>query len=144
VAAGQYDVTVAYHEPGYGVDADFVLVNPDDVKVSRNTYALRVRGQSMIENEIDDGDIIIVQAQNWADDGDFVVACLTDSSDPSGFVTLKRYYGKRYSDRVLLQPANYQLGPIHVLPRRGDAQHEDLDGMKIQGRVTAIIKTGWV
>jgi repressor LexA len=144
VAAGQYDVTVAYHEPGYGSDADFVLVNSEEVKVSRKTFALRVRGQSMIDNEIDDGDIIIVQAQDWADDGDFVVACLTDSTDPLGFVTLKRFYRNRFADRVLLQPANQQMGPIHVLPRRGDAANEDLDGVKIQGRVTAIIKTGWV
>ncbi len=144
VTAGQYDVTVAYHEPGYGSDADFVMVNSEEVKVSRKTFALRVRGQSMIDNEIDDGDIIIVQAQDWADDGDFVVACLTDSTDPLGFVTLKRFYRNRFADRVLLQPANQQLGPIHVLPRRGDAANEDLDGVKIQGRVTAIIKTGWV
>ncbi len=144
VAAGQYDVTVAYHEPGYGPDADFVLVNAGQIKVSRNTFALRVRGQSMIDNEIDDGDIIIVQAQDWADDGDFVIACLTDSSDPLGFVTLKRFYAHRHADRVLLQPANQQLGPIHILPRRGDASSEDLDGVKIQGRVTAIIKTGWI
>lgn len=144
VAAGQYDVTVAYHEPGYGVDADFVLVNSEEIKVNRDTFALKVRGQSMIDNEIDDGNIIIVQAQNWADDGDFVVACLTDSSDPAGFVTLKRFYRHRHQDKVLLQPANQHLGPIYILPQRGDATHDDLDGVKIQGKVTAIIKSGWL
>jgi repressor LexA len=144
VAAGQYDVTVAYHEPGYGVDADFVLVNSEEIKVNRDTFALKVRGQSMIDNEIDDGDIIIVQAQTWADDGDFVVACLTDSTDPAGFVTLKRFYRHRHQDKVLLQPANQQLGPIYILPQRGDATHDDLDGVKIQGKVTAIIKSGWL
>ena len=142
VAAGRYDVTVAYHEPGSGVDADFVLVNSEEIKVSRNTFALRVRGQSMIDNEIDNGDIIIVQAQDWADDGDFVIACLTDSTDTAGFVTLKRFYRHRQADRIVLQPANQSLSPIHILPRKGDATSEDLDGVKIQGRVTAIIKTG--
>ncbi len=142
VAAGRYDVTVAYHEPGAGPDADFVLVNSGEIKVSRDTFALRVRGESMIDNEIDDGDIIIVQAQDWADDGDFVIACLTDSSDDLGFVTLKRFYRHRQGDRVVLQPANQSLSPIHILPRKGDAHSEDLDGVKIQGRVTAIIKTG--
>ncbi len=144
VAAGRYDVTVAYNEPGYGPDADFVMVNPQDVKVGQQTFALRVRGQSMVDNEIENGDIIIVQAQDWADDGDFVIACLTDSTDPSGFVTLKRFYRHRQSDRIVLQPANQSLSPIHILPRKGDRSHEDLDGVKIQGRVTAIIKTGGV
>ncbi|MEI7554838.1 S24 family peptidase [Candidatus Chlorohelix sp.] len=144
VAAGQYDVTIAYHETGYGADVDFVMLNQDEVKINRQTYALRVRGQSMIENEIDDGDIIIVQSQTWADEGDFVIACLTDSNDPAGLVTLKRFYRHRYSDRVLLQPANQNLGPIHILPQRGDSERDDLDGVKIQGRVVAIIKNGWV
>jgi len=142
VAAGRYDVTVAYHEPGSGVDADFVLINPNEVKVNRNTFALRVRGQSMVDNEIENGDIIIVQAQDWADDGDFVIACLTDSTDTAGFVTLKRFYRHKQADRVVLQPANQSLSPIHILPRKGDARSDDLDGVKIQGRVTAIIKTG--
>jgi SOS-response transcriptional repressor LexA len=142
VAAGRFDVTVAYHEPGYGPDADYVMVNPGEIKVGRNTFALRVRGQSMIDNEIDDGDIIIVEAQNWAEDGDFVIACLTDSTDPYGFVTLKRFYRHRQSDRIVLQPANQSLSPIHILPHKGDSSREDLDGVKIQGRVSAIIKTG--
>lgn len=142
VAAGRYDVTVAYHETGQDADADFVLVNSEEIKVSRDTYALRVRGQSMIDNEIDHGDIIIVQAQDWADDGDFVIACLADSTDSAGFVTLKRFYRHRQADRVILQPANQTLSPIHILPHKGDASRDDLDGVKIQGRVTAIIKTG--
>lgn len=141
VAAGRYDVTVAYHESGSGADADFVLVNTGEVKVNRTTFALRVRGQSMIENEIDDGDIVIVQSQDWADDGDFVIACLSDSSDAAGFVTLKRFYRHKQADRVVLQPANQSLNPIHILPRKGDAASEDLDAVKIQGRVTTIIKT---
>ena len=140
VAAGQFDVTIAYHEPGYGSDADFVMVDPQDVKMNQQTFALRVRGQSMIDNEIDNGDIIIVQAQDWADDGDFVIACLTDSDETEGFVTLKRFYRHRQSDRVVLQPANKALSPIHILPRKGD-DSEDLDGVKIQGRVVAVIKT---
>ncbi len=141
VAAGRYDVTVAYHEPGSEADADFVLVNSGEVKVNRTTFALRVRGQSMIENEIDDGDIVIVQSQDWADDGDFVIACLADSSDAAGFVTLKRFYRHRQADRVVLQPANQSLNPIHILPNKGDAASEDLDAVKIQGKVTTIIKS---
>ena len=141
VAAGRFEVTVAYHTPGSYSDAEHVLVNSANVKVNRETFALKVRGTSMIDNEIDDGDIILVQPQDWADDGDFVVAWLTDSSDSLGNVTLKRYYGHKHSDRVVLEPANQALSPIHIFPRKGD-KAEDLDGLKIQGRVTAIIKTG--
>lgn len=144
VAAGRYDVTVAYHEPGFGPDADYVMVNAGEVKLNQDSFALRVRGQSMIDNEIDDGDVIIVQAQNWAEDGDFVIACLTDSTDPNGFVTLKRFYRHRQADRVVLQPANPNLSPIHILPRKGNKKQDDLDSVKIQGRVTAIIKMGGV
>jgi SOS-response transcriptional repressor LexA len=139
VAAGLYDVTVAYYESGYGADADFVMLDTNEVKLQPNSYALRVRGTSMIDNEIEHGDIIIVTAQNWANDGDFVIACLTDSDD-AGFVTLKRFYRNKYGDRVVLQPANQQLSPIHIFPRKGDKKRDDLDGVKIQGRVTAIIK----
>jgi len=142
VAAGRYDVTIAYHEPCSGPDADYVMVNTSEVKLGQASFALRVRGQSMIDNEIDNGDVIIVQAQNWADDGDFVIACLTDSTDPNGFVTLKRFYRHRQADRVVLQPANPNLSPIHILPNKGDRKRDDLDGVKIQGRVTAIIKMG--
>ena len=141
VAAGRFEVTVAYHTPGSYSDAEYVLVNSTNVKVNRETFALKVRGTSMIDNEIDDGDIILVQPQDTAEDGDFVVALLADSSDSIGNVTLKRYYGHKHSDRVVLEPANQSLSPIHILPRRGD-KSDDLDGVKIQGRVTAIIKTG--
>jgi SOS-response transcriptional repressor LexA len=140
IAAGRYDVTVAYYESGFGADADYVMLDTTDIKLQPNCYALRVRGTSMIENEIEHGDIIIVTAQNWANDGDFVVACLTDSTDEVGFVTLKRFYRNKYKDRVVLQPANQQLSPIHILPRKGDKARDDLDGIKIQGRVSAIIK----
>jgi SOS-response transcriptional repressor LexA len=142
VAAGRFEITIAYHEPGYDADADFVWINTKEVKVNSETFALRVRGQSMIDNDIDDGDIIIVQRQAWADDGDFVIAYMTNDGDPDGRVTLKRFYRHKHTDRIVLQPANQSLEPIHILPRKGDASRDDLDGVKIQGRVTAIIKTG--
>ncbi len=140
VAAGRYDVTVAYYESGSGPDADFVLVDPSRLKLGNQTFALRVRGTSMIENGIENGDVILVQAQDWADDGDFVIACLAGSSDPLGFVTLKRFYRNRVPGRVVLQPANQSLSPIHILPLKGNPRQDDLDGVKIQGKVTAIIK----
>ena len=65
----------------------------------RDTFVLRVRGKSMIEDHIDDGDYVVVQSQNTARDGDIIVALLEDSR-----ATLKRFF--REKDRIRLQPAN--------------------------------------
>ena len=71
-------------------------------------YALRVRGQSMIEDYIDDGDFVVIRKQATADNGDCVVAMI-DSE-----VTLKRYY--RDKGHVRLEPANGKMKPIFVNP----------------------------
>jgi repressor LexA len=71
-----------------------------------NYYALRVRGQSMIENHIDDGDYVVIRKQEKAENGARVVAMVDDE------VTLKRFY--REKNRVRLEPANKGMGPIFV------------------------------
>jgi len=71
-------------------------------------YALRVRGQSMIEDHIEDGDIVILKKQDTAENGERVVAMV------EGAATLKRFYRKR--DRVILEPANSSMAPITVEP----------------------------
>ena len=71
-------------------------------------FALRVRGQSMIENHIDDGDFVIIRKQETAENGDRVVAMIDDE------VTLKRYH--REKDAVRLDPANAEMEPIVVDP----------------------------
>lgn len=71
-----------------------------------NYYALRVRGQSMIENHIDDGDFVVIRRQAKAENGARVVAMIDDE------VTLKRFY--REKGRVRLEPANKDMGPIYV------------------------------
>lgn len=91
-------------------------------------YALKVKGKSMIEDLIDDGDIVVVRSQETADDGDIVVALLTDGPTSEGTATLKRLYRER--DRIRLQPANSAMGPIYVEP----------DGLRIQGRVVTVIR----
>lgn len=70
-------------------------------------YMLRVRGDSMIEDHISDGDLIIVRRQSICQDGDTVVALIDGDS-----ATLKRFY--RENGRVRLQPANEQHDPIYV------------------------------
>ncbi|HTS74681.1 MAG TPA: transcriptional repressor LexA [Bryobacteraceae bacterium] len=88
------------------------------------TYALQVRGESMIEDHICDGDFVLVQKSEQARDGDIVVA-LVDGME----TTLKRFYLEP-GDRVRLQPANASMQPIFV-PRSSVA---------IQGKLLAVLR----
>lgn len=76
----------------------------------KNHYALRVRGQSMIEDHIDDGDIVILRKQDTAENGERVVAVV------DGAATLKKFYRRR--DRVVLEPSNSTMSPILVEPNQ--------------------------
>src|SRR5258708_35557153 len=69
------------------------------------TFALRVRGDSMIEENIQDGDIIIVASQNTAENGQVVVALIDGN-----YATVKKFY--REPDFIRLEPANPQFKPI--------------------------------
>jgi len=136
IAAGHYDVTVAFHdylEYERGVEVERVLV-----RAGSGAYALRVRGTSMSHVGIAPGDLVVVQPQDSADNGDFVVARLSDSTDPEGYVTLKRFYRKQ--DHIFLQSATAEQDPIRLFPNRPDPTRPDRDRVKIQGRVVVIIK----
>jgi repressor LexA len=91
-------------------------------------YALRVKGKSMIEDLIDDGDLVVVRPQETANNGDIVVALLLESPGVEGVATLKRLYRER--DRVRLQPANSDMAPIYVQPEM----------LRVQGKVVAVIR----
>ncbi len=94
---------------------------PRDVEV----YALKVRGTSMIDALVDDGDTILLTPAPQALDGQMVVAWLKKENE----ATLKRFY--REGDKVRLQPANPQMQPIWV-----DAQN-----IEIQGRVIGVVRS---
>ena len=87
------------------------------------TYVLRVKGNSMIEDHIADGDYVIIERREIARDGEIVVALLDD-----GTATLKRYFKER--GRVRLQPANSAMNPIYV----------DKD-LKIQGVLIGVLRS---
>jgi repressor LexA len=89
-----------------------------------DTYALQVRGESMIEDHICNGDYVLVEKATEARDGDIVVA-LVDGME----TTLKRFY-REPGDRVRLQPANSGMQPIY-LPQ---------DSVAIQGKVLAVLR----
>lgn len=85
-----------------------------------NAFCLRVRGESMIEDGILDGDIIVVDQRKTARNGDIVVALLEDET------TVKHFY--QDGPRVELRPANSTMSPIHV----------DADAVQIQGVVVGL------
>lgn len=116
-----------------GAPIEAVGINDEVVPVAaeyapEGTYALKVRGQSMIDALIDDGDIVIVKPVETAENGEMVVATLTDASGANPEATLKRFY--REKDRIRLQPANSQMTPIYVEPAR----------VHIQGKVMAVLR----
>jgi repressor LexA len=82
------------------------LALPAEFADGAETFVLRVRGDSMIEDGILDGDFLIVRRQQTADNGDIVVARIGDEA------TVKRFY--REGDRIRLQPANAALPPTYV------------------------------
>ncbi len=94
---------------------------PRSLQARDDSYVLRVRGKSMIDALIDDGDYVVVQPQATAVDGDIVVALLEDNG-----VTLKRFY--REKDRIRLQPANAEMEPIYA------------SDVQIQGKVVGVIR----
>ncbi len=94
---------------------------PAELAPRHDTFVLRVRGKSMIEDHIDNGDYVVIQPQETARDGEIVVAILDDNT-----ATLKRFYKER--DRVRLQPANSEMEPIYARD------------VKIQGKVIGVIR----
>lgn len=91
--------------------------------VRRNTYALRVRGHSMVDDNIQDGDIIIIEKRETAENGQSVVAMINGEQ-----VTLKKFYVER--DGIRLQPANPEMEPIYLRN----------DEVQILGIVTGVIR----
>lgn len=87
-------------------------------------YALRVRGDSMIDALINDDDIVLMQYQQTAENGDMVAAWLIKEHT----TTLKRFYYE--GDRVRLQPENRQMQPIYVHP----------SNLEIRGKVVRVIR----
>lgn len=102
-------------EQGDAIDLEEVFAARGD------TFVLQVRGDSMIEEQIRDGDFVVVAKRSTARDGETVVALLD-----SGEATLKKFY--RHGGRVRLQPANSAYPPMYF------------DDVKIQGVVVGLIR----
>lgn len=105
-----------YTDPNY-----YMTVAPWMAAADKPAYILQVKGESMIDEGILDGDFVVIQHQTDAKNGDIVVALL-----PNGLATLKRIYFEK--DRIKLAPANSQMAPIFTTH------------VKIQGKCVGIVR----
>jgi len=99
-------------------------VTEDLTRGREDVYALRVRGSSMVDALINDGDIVLMQYVNVVENGETAAIWLKDEKE----ATLKKLYVE--PDRIRLQPANTQMQPIYAEP----------DNVEIQGKVIAVIR----
>ena len=117
IAAGE---PISFSDTGH----ETIELTRDIVRDGEGLYALRVKGDSMMDALINDGDIVVMKHQQEADDGDMVAVRLKDRDE----TTLKRFYCEK--DRVRLQPANPTVSPLYVHPAN----------VEIQGKVVAVIR----
>lgn len=124
--------TIAAGQPIPVLDDSLTLTSAERIEFpgelfpmqSDGVYALRVKGRSMIDALIDDGDIVLMRYQETAENGETVAAWLKAEKE----TTLKRFY--REGDRVRLQPANVTMEPIYT----------PTHNVEIQGKVIGVIR----
>ena len=105
-------------------DSESLSVPPDMVRRGRENYVLRVQGNSMIDEQIRDGDYIVVASQDTAEDGQMVVALVRGDS-----ATVKKLY-REPGNQIRLQPANPTMTPILA----------NADDVPIPGVVVGVIR----
>ncbi len=104
--------------------AETIEVSKDLTRGRQGVYALKVRGWSMVDALINDGDIVLMQYTNTVENGEMAAVWLKTEKE----VTLKKVYHE--PDRIRLQPANNRMKPIYTKP----------DTIEIQGKVIAVIR----
>jgi len=123
IAAGK-PLPVPGSDAWHAAPESMLSVAQSIVRGRKDIYALKVKGTSMIDALIDDGDVVLVEQTRVIADGDMAAVWLKNQQE----VTLKRVY--RESGRVRLQPANRQMKPFY----------EPVDNVEIQGRVVGVIR----
>jgi SOS regulatory protein LexA len=116
--------TVAAGQPIEAILSHDTISVPKDLQGHGRTFALRVRGESMIDENIQDGDIIIVASQKTAENGQVVVALIDGN-----YATVKKFY--REAEFIRLEPANPQYKPIFIKTE---------ERIQIQGVVRGLIR----
>ena len=105
-----------YHDP-----SATLRVSPILLSGKKHSYVLQVRGDSMVEEGILDGDYVVVEEENEANNGEIVVALLEN-----GLATLKKFFKEK--TRIRLEPANAKMAPIYA------------KNVCIQGKVVGVIR----
>ena len=123
IAAGE-PIPVPTEEAWRSPSVETVPVTQTLIGNSPRTYALRVKGTSMIDALIDDGDIVLIEPASTVTDGEMAVVWLKDQQE----ATLKKIYRER--GRIRLQPANCHMEPVFQEP----------DNVQIQGRVIGLVR----
>jgi repressor LexA len=121
IAAGE---PIPVPDTGNIIPNEGLEVSEELVRGKQDIYALRVRGDSMMDALIGDGDIVLMDYVGSAENGDMVAVWLKEEQE----VTLKRFFAE--PNRIRLKPANSQMKPIYTTP----------DNVEIQGRVVAVIR----
>ena len=117
--------SVAAGMPIEALESNETFCVPDSmVGRAGNHYVLRVRGNSMVDEQIKDGDFVVVNQRERADNGEMVIALVNGTS-----ATVKKYFRER-DGRIRLQPANDAMQPIYV--------HEN--DISIQGIVVGVMR----
>jgi repressor LexA len=123
IAAGE-PIPVPHSDTWETVAPEELVITEDLTRGKQRVYALRVRGNSMIDALIKDGDIVLMEYVTNAENGDMVAAWLKAEKE----VTLKRLF--RETNRIRLEPANTQVQPIYTAP----------DNVEVQGKVITVIR----
>jgi len=124
IAAGQ-PIPVPTEETWTAYSEDTIELPLGMIDGKEDVFAVRVKGNSMIDALVNDGDLVIMEATASADDGDMVAAWLKRE----GEATLKRIYHE--GSRVRLQPANQSMAPIYT----------EAGNVEVQGRVVTVIRS---
>jgi repressor LexA len=121
IAAGE---PIPVPDTGNIASSEGLEVSEELVRGKQDIYALRVKGDSMLDALIEDGDIVLMDYGNSAENGDMVAVWLKEEQE----VTLKRFFAE--SNRIRLEPANRKMKPFYTTP----------DNVEIQGKVVAVIR----
>ena len=116
--------TIAAGEPMEAMEVNEHLSIPSEFFSSGSTYVLKVRGDSMIGEQIRDGDFVIVEKKETAENGEMVAALVNQSE-----VTLKKYF-RQPDGNIRLEPSNPEMEPI-IVPEKD---------VRVQGRVIGILR----
>jgi len=111
-------------EPIQQLEMNYDTVSVPETMVKKETFALRVKGNSMIEENIEDGDIVIIERRSTAENGESVVVRINNEE-----VTMKKFFIEKAGIR--LQPANSEMSPIFITNEQ----------IEILGIVTGILRT---